>query len=74
MEANATVDLVLFELHITELQMCENCDFDVTVNILTPLRVPCVLGLHDTLPCVLIHLQQQAMHIYGLAYFHFTIQ
>ena len=34
--------------------MRENRDFVVPVNILTPLRAPCFLGPHDTLPCVLI--------------------
>jgi len=34
--------------------MRENRDFVVSVNILTPLRAPRFLGLHDTLPCVLI--------------------
>jgi len=39
--------------------MRENRDFVVPVNILTPLRAPRFLGLHNTLPlalpCVLIH-------------------
>ena len=35
MEANSTVNLVLFGLAITELQLRENRDFVVPVNILT---------------------------------------
>jgi len=37
-----------------ELRLHENRDFVVSVNILTPFAHAYFLGLHGTLPCVLI--------------------
>ena len=56
-KVNSTVNLVPFGESILELWMHENHDFVVPVNIYTHsiLCVPRFLGLHDTLPCVLIH-------------------
>ena len=53
MEANSSVNLVLFGQDITELWTCENRNFVVPVNILTLFVCP-IFGPHDALPCVLI--------------------
>ena len=47
--------IVLFHQGSTELRRCKNRVFVLPVNILTGV-VRQLLGPHDTLPCVLIHL------------------
>jgi len=54
MEANSSGNLVLFGLDITELQMCENCDFVVPVNIRTHSICAHPIFLGYMLPCILI--------------------
>ena len=53
MEANATVNLVPFGEDITELRICENCDFVVPVNILTMfVHAPSCWAVRHTTVCL----------------------
>ena len=53
MEGVSTAKIVLFHQGSTELRRCENCIFFLPVNILTGVTRR-LLGLHDTLLCVLM--------------------
>ena len=54
MEGVSTAKIVLFHQGSTELRRCENCVFFLPVNILMGVTRR-LLGLHDTLPCVLMY-------------------
>ena len=71
-EGSSVVNLVPLGPHITELQMHENRNFVVLVNILTPFSPPppppSFLKLHDTLQCVLIFKNSQAINIKDISF------
>ena len=64
-EETCTEKFVCFCLGSVELQMCEKWHFLYSCKIHTCLLHPGFLGLHDTLPCVLIY-QTVAVAEFGI--------
>jgi len=61
-EANSTTNLVPFGWDITELRLCENCDLDVPVNILTPfVHAPFSWATQHTTMCLDPHTNFQLL-------------
>ena len=64
MEGVSTAKIVLFHQGSIELRRCKNCIFVLPVSILMGI-VRRILGPHDTLPCVLILVDNHEINHYS---------